>query len=185
MRCCSVSCNFSSTVPRISSSFLLLSARIVFRPCTSAPRTLSIRVALESSRFFSRVSIIVSWASKASFAAFWRAAPARSMDSSRAVLAAAFWRWFSARTAEKSRSVAVVVRALSPCMARSCSASRSVSLCKTGVTARTKSSAVSIFCCGSSFLCITFASTTASRMSPATASTSSTYKIQLIGTSPD
>ena len=39
-----------------------------------------------------RVSIIVSWAISASLAAFWRAAPARSMDSSRAVLAAAVWR---------------------------------------------------------------------------------------------
>ena len=64
------------------------------------------------------------------------------MDSSRAVLAAAFWRWFSANTAEKSRSVAVVVRALSPCIARSCSASRSVSPCNTGVIALTTSSAV-------------------------------------------
>ena len=137
MRFCSASCNFSSTVPRISSNFWLLSARMVFSPCTTAPRTPSKRTALESSRFFKRVSIIVSCASMASLAAFCRAAPARSMDSSRAVFAAAVCRWFSLSTAEKSRSDDEVVRRLSPCIARSCSDKRSVSPCKTGVIAST------------------------------------------------
>ena len=55
-RRCSVASSFSSTVPRISSSFLLLSARMFAMPCSRVARTPSSRLALVSSRFFRRVS---------------------------------------------------------------------------------------------------------------------------------
>ena len=127
MRFCRVSCSFSSTVPRISSSLRLLSARMVFSPWTRAPRMPSRRAALESSNPLRRFSSRASWAAVASPAAFWRAAPARSMASSRAVAAALLWRWLSAKTAPRSRTAAWVERADSAWVARSWSASRSVS----------------------------------------------------------
>ena len=164
MRFCSVVCSFSSTVPRISSSLRLLSVRMVSSPCARAARRPSMRAALESSRPLRRRSSSASCAVTASLAAFWRAAPVRSMASSRAPAAAALWFCVSASSAPKSRTAACTARTVSPWAARCWAASARARASGSGAARR---------------LC---SSKTASSTSPSTARASSTIKSGIITT---
>ena len=102
------------------------------------------RAALESSRFFRRVSSTVQLGQQGIVGGASGGRPRRGRwTSSRAVLAAAFWRWLLGQHGGKvPQRWRWWCGSLSPCIARSCSASKSVSPCNTGVIALTTSSAV-------------------------------------------